>query len=77
MGAGCGLRAAEFDEMAEAGGCTRRVVMAVSVHSCRRGRPLLREAVEQLTVDPDDDFGAVLQPGPGLVDRIGEFAGAL
>lgn len=73
------FQTAELDELAEAGNSTHRVTMAITAHNCRRGRPdpLLREAVQQLAVDPDDDFGAVPQPDPGLADRIEELAGAL
>jgi hypothetical protein len=73
------FQVAELDELAETGSDTHRVTVATTAHNSRRGRPdpALREAVQQLTVDPDDDFGAVPQPDPGLAERIEELVGVL
>ncbi|WP_052397997.1 hypothetical protein [Streptomyces sp. NRRL F-5123] len=73
------LQTSQLDELAEHGDYTHRIILALCAHNgrTRRPDPLLREAVQQLTVDPDDDFGAVPQPDPGLADRLEELAGAL
>lgn len=69
----------ELDEEAAASSGFQRVNIAIPTRNCRRGRPdpLLREAVQRLTVDPDDDYGSVPRPDPRLADRIEELADAL
>jgi hypothetical protein len=70
------FQAAELDAAASVG---HRLTLDVPAHDRRRGRPspVLRAAVEQLTVDTDDELGHVPHPDPGLADRIGELADAL